>query len=405
MDKEFELLLKALFSAIKIPISFFDMDGILQIEFYYKRFTIPSKIRKDIIWPLLLKKHSDGNIPEIYKSYFNESYFSMAIITNNKFKGTLVVGPFMTQRMLDEDIIRILQDLDIGMQEREEIGAFYKRLRLLTTKEANEIAVHIHYYFYRKILNVDDIKTVNRNDTHNIDDIRRARDNNIDIYSPDKENYVITAVKNGESQVFEQIDIAFLRDNLGISLSDSIDKIKTIIRDFIVVLADVIVGEGITQETANDILTKFTRNLEHIDNINDMVKFVKNVFIDFTERIAKLKNDASSKTIWQCKQYIMNNPYSEITLKNLSELVGLNPSYLSRLFKVATGISVTEYSKMEKIEEAKIMIETDSHTLSEISVLLGFYDYNHFVKVFKAITNTTPNQYKRYNTRKPARNI
>lgn len=410
MDKEFELLLKALFSAIKIPISFFSADDILQYEYYYKKFIIPPKIRKEIVLPLFLKKPSDGNFPKIHKGNFNETYFSMALITNNRFRGTLVVGPFMQQRVSEDDIVSILQDLGIDPDEKDELDAFYKRLRLVTASEVNEISVHIYYYFYHKVLDVSNIRIDNRKPINNVGRLKNitpedGNETDGDLYPPEQENYIIKAVKNGESHAFEQLDMAFLHTHLGISLNDTMEKVKPGVKSFITVLTEVIVAEGIDQKTAGDISAKYLGDLEKLDNMNDVVKFMKNVFIDYAERTAKLKNDVSSKTIRRCKQYIMNNPYSEITLKNLSELVGLNPSYLSRLFKVATGISVTEYSKMEKIEEAKIMIETDSHTLSEISVLLGFYDYNHFVKVFKSMTNTTPNQYKRYNTRKPARNV
>ena len=60
-----------------------------------------------------------------------------------------------------------------------------------------------------------------------------------------------------------------------------------------------------------------------------------------------------SSTIVSCLDYLSQNIYNEITLNKLSQKLGINPSYLSNLFKKEVGISLSEYVQNERIEEAK----------------------------------------------------
>lgn len=72
----------------------------------------------------------------------------------------------------------------------------------------------------------------------------------------------------------------------------------------------------------------------------------------------------------------------------------MNPSYLSTLFKKEVGMSISEYVQSAKVNEAKNLLSYTSHSMSDISSLLNFYDQSHFIRVFKKYTGVTPKQFK-----------
>ena len=72
----------------------------------------------------------------------------------------------------------------------------------------------------------------------------------------------------------------------------------------------------------------------------------------------------------------------------------MNPSYLSTLFKKEVGMSISEYVQSAKVNEAKNLLSYTSHSMSDISSLLNFYDQSHFIRVFKKYTGVTSKQFK-----------
>ena len=93
--------------------------------------------------------------------------------------------------------------------------------------------------------------------------------------------------------------------------------------------------------------------------------------------------------------YINNNFGEDITLTSISERFHISPCYLSRTFKVGTGISFTEYLSNVRIKEArKYLAKTDMSVL-QIAERVGFKSNTHFGRVFKTITGTSPLAYRK----------
>ena len=85
----------------------------------------------------------------------------------------------------------------------------------------------------------------------------------------------------------------------------------------------------------------------------------------------------------------------KLTLKQIAQHVHLSEEYTSRIFKKETGIHLTNYINKQKCLQAKRMITTGTHSLREISVKLGFENYDYFSKSFKKHIGTVPSKIKK----------
>jgi AraC-like DNA-binding protein len=83
-----------------------------------------------------------------------------------------------------------------------------------------------------------------------------------------------------------------------------------------------------------------------------------------------------------------------VTLGALSDHVGLDPSYLDRLFKRATGESPMRHFTRLKIETACYLLRSTPRPVSEIAAGLGFSSAFHFSNVFKAFMGVSPSGHR-----------
>ncbi|MDO3409997.1 response regulator [Saccharibacillus sp. CPCC 101409] len=87
--------------------------------------------------------------------------------------------------------------------------------------------------------------------------------------------------------------------------------------------------------------------------------------------------------------------YAEpITLGGMAELVYLNASYLSSLFKNRLGRSFVEILTEVRIREASKRLLGSDEKIAAIAYETGFSNIRHFNRVFKAETGRTPKEYR-----------
>ena len=71
-------------------------------------------------------------------------------------------------------------------------------------------------------------------------------------------------------------------------------------------------------------------------------------------------------------------------------------SYLSKLFKQETGLTLTDYMIEIRIRKAKQLLkDAPDLKIHEIGTEVGYPDPAYFNKLFKKVVGVTPNEYKR----------
>ncbi|MHA6531435.1 response regulator transcription factor [Paenibacillus sp. BAC0078] len=93
---------------------------------------------------------------------------------------------------------------------------------------------------------------------------------------------------------------------------------------------------------------------------------------------------------------ILEKEYGQnFELERLAETVGMNASYISRLFKYKTGQTITDYLIGIRIAKAKeLLIGQPDLKNYEIAERVGYSDPVYFNKLFKKMCGMTPKDYK-----------
>jgi len=94
------------------------------------------------------------------------------------------------------------------------------------------------------------------------------------------------------------------------------------------------------------------------------------------------------------RQYIDKHYGEDISLQALSDKVGYNYKYVSRVFKEYTGYNISDYINFVRIAKAKELIENSSMTIEEIQNIIGIPSRTTFNRVFKKHEGVPPSQYR-----------
>ncbi len=107
-----------------------------------------------------------------------------------------------------------------------------------------------------------------------------------------------------------------------------------------------------------------------------------------------------SKDVQECDyaEYAMDlvqNTYMEpITVASIAEVMALDRSYLSRVFRKKTGQTLQNYIHEVRVQESKRLMMED-HNVTEVAELCGFTNAFVFSKNFSRITGMSPTEWKK----------
>jgi len=85
---------------------------------------------------------------------------------------------------------------------------------------------------------------------------------------------------------------------------------------------------------------------------------------------------------------------SSLSLTEVAEHVGLNPDYLSRIFKENTGKTFSEYLTHLRIMKSMLLLKETDMKIKDIGEAVGYNSTNYFIKVFKESMKVTPREYR-----------
>lgn len=123
----------------------------------------------------------------------------------------------------------------------------------------------------------------------------------------------------------------------------------------------------------------------------------EHLLIEIFEKYLKQKR-SKKVPAWanELKELIQDQVDTNITLKQLSRELDINPAYLSREFsKYFNDLSFGEYLRKLRIEKAIEYMHTSDYSLTKIGYLTGFSDQSHFTRIFKKHTGKNPSEYRK----------
>ncbi|MFC4321453.1 response regulator [Litchfieldia salsa] len=153
------------------------------------------------------------------------------------------------------------------------------------------------------------------------------------------------------------------------------------------------VARGIDKD--NDKLNDYFPHLEirKLNTKEEMFSWLKaqmELFVNWSNNVRQLTKHIS---VSKACAYMKENYSKDLTLQEVSDYVGMNPTYFSLLFKEEMNQSYIKYLTSFRMERAKDLLNKGCK-VAEVSEKVGYHSPRHFSEVFKKYVGIKPGQFK-----------
>ncbi|OUS70804.1 hypothetical protein B1748_27860 [Paenibacillus sp. MY03] len=113
--------------------------------------------------------------------------------------------------------------------------------------------------------------------------------------------------------------------------------------------------------------------------------------------VQKRSHHMAEQVIQLLEKYI----HEPLELDRIAAEIHVTKHHLSRLFKKATGSTISEYMTVLRIQRARILLETTGQSVEQISQDIGLGNVSYFCEIFKREVGMTPLQYRLFLLKHP----
>ena len=395
-----------IFKVSNMSVFFLDINGDVVHEFTSAYVTNPFYSSRKEQFKKLYHKDDPHDFPIFRSSDYHENFISICIKEENKLLGTIIIGPSIYSELSGEKIDGVINDFNLFRDKKLEIIHYYQSIPIINKEKLMNISILIYYTLYNKKLDIDAVRQKNNHlvstfiQVENVDlHISRRLQNVTSRQDPIMVNKLLQSIIEGRKEDVIKYMESLPPEKFGVlSKNSHIRSQKNLLIAGITLATRASVEGGLHREVAYTLSDLYIQKLESLNDIKAIERLRDEVFCSFADRVCKIKNQKYSKPVTKCQHYIFKHLYEKITLSQLSNLVDLNPSYLSVLFKKEVGTSLSEYIQNAKIDEAKNLLTLTNYSLSDICSWLNFNDQSYFTKIFKKVTGVTPKHYRENHT-------
>ncbi|MFJ5760371.1 AraC family transcriptional regulator [Neobacillus sp. NPDC093182] len=328
---------------------------------------------------------------------FQLSYLAVPIHEDELYKGMVVAGPFLNERVTDHMIWNVIKDNNLENNWLKRIETYFKSLPLLANSylAIGDLLVNIVIHPHVK---AQIIAAKNSGEQYRLD---------VEPEDYDQSGIEIKQRYEAEKKLLHYIEIgdkenamkAMLDHHTGDFLyrvpGNPLRARKNITFSGNTMYRIAAGNGGVEPQYLHAISEKFALKIESAVAMSELNTIDVSMIDEYCEAVKNFAIKGYSPVVKKALMYINLHFNESINLQSVADEIGFNRTYLAKKFKSEINLSVIDYIQKKRIDEAKFLIDLGRLSTTDIGLQVGFSSYNYFCKVFKEITGMTATEYKR----------
>lgn len=131
---------------------------------------------------------------------------------------------------------------------------------------------------------------------------------------------------------------------------------------------------------------------DHI-SYEDLKMEVQNQLATLIDTLREIKEAANNPLYKKVVRYLEENSMKNLSLESLAQEFHVSTYYVSKIVKLATNCSFSEFLTQLRIAKAKDMLRQGRMNVKEVSFAVGFNSQHYFSRIFKKYTGLSPSEY------------
>lgn len=370
-----------------------DMSG-LPVRLFYN-----DKNKKIFTNSLLIADPIELYKNELFSKTEHVSYFITpstefyGIINSKDFR--IIVGPSPQSPFTDRKLHDLAFELNVLPKDFKTFSEAMKSIIPMPLDSILQMLCTLNHVINNEKLNLSDLQ---------INETIRSVDLNYSEVLHESDIYKNYAIEQQISSIISTGDIAMLEKwvseaptvRAGTMANSFIRQNKNAFIVSCALFSRVAIDAGISPEDAFRMSDSYIQECENAQSIDEINNLNYRMVYDFTAEVNRKKrlteNTSLKSSIYF---YVLHNISKPITTSDIANHLYMSRSYLSTTFKKTYGIDLNKYIHIIKIDKAKDLLKDHSKNITQISNYLGYSSSSHFNRIFKQITKTTPNEYRK----------
>lgn len=138
------------------------------------------------------------------------------------------------------------------------------------------------------------------------------------------------------------------------------------------------------------------KDFDKFFSLEEMKSYLKDYLYKILQYISQ--HEETEKTVVDIAiKYLKENYMKEVNMAEVSNMVSMNYSYFSKLFKNQTGMTFSEYLLMLRMEESKRLLKDPVIKIYEVSSMVGYENAHNFSRAFKNYFGISPKEFRKNN--------
>ena len=315
----------------------------------------------------------------------------------------LIIGPYRQEPPSDEQLLEISERLGLTPARHHELKLYLSSVPTLAEDSPlmGAIAVLCERVFgtrdYEVVFTQEeairpDVPLTKTLSDVSVDDAMVSMREMEERYA--FENKIIRSVELGLTGESAKLASAFNSKLFDVRTSDPIRNAKNYCIIMNTLLRKAAERGGVHPIYLDRMSSSFAVKIEECELSRDCTALMSQMYRDYTRLVKKHSFRSYSPVVRRVILAVESDLSRELSTATLSDSQGISAGYLSAVFKRETGVTLTEFIRMRRMEYAQYLLDSTSLQIQTVALHCGILDLQYFSKLFKRHTGMTPSEYR-----------
>lgn len=336
----------------------------------------------------------------IYFCAMGLTFFTSPIIGAEGMQARITVGPFL---MVDEQDYAAYDLSEVAGVTPERITPIMNEVRNLPYVEARRVTAFSELLFMA-VAFMNNLAQSSRmlDNEHSarmqgqISDylFRLKKGENAAPYPYRTEQRLLQMIGRGDRQQAQEL-LNELLGHIMFAYGGDAGMIRHRVHELLTVISRKAIDVGCDPAYIDECMVRFRRREPQDDTVEGLCLWMSKTIRSLMDELFVQNRARHSDLIHHGLSYLQSNYAKKISLEDAAASVHVSPSYLSRVFKRETGVSMVDTLNRIRIEKSKELLMDEGVRMIEVAMQCGFESQSYFNRMFKQFCDMTPQQYRK----------